>query len=340
MIQDQVRLPYSVAIGVVLQGIRIRLGRSIVTVLGVVLGVAFLMSILTGQIIKKDVASEERDRIEVKRMMSFLSADTGSLNGATIAVLQAGPLSDIERRFLRSLSGEGVQEIRTLSSGAGAMADDSLTRTGVSPAELTHGARALLIAGDPANTVLDLATILHADSKLVVALTREKGPAQVPAGAISLQRAQRADELKLMEEDARRTRFRSVWITVISLVVTIFGICNSMLMSVTERFREIGTMRCLGALSSFIRRLFLIEACLMGVVGSVLGALTGATFAIIAYGCTYGLGTVLSSLEITPVLQNFVGSILAGVVLSIIAAIYPAQIASRMVPATALRSNI
>ena len=327
MIQDQVKLPFSVAIGVVLQGIRIRLGRSIVTVLGVVLGVAFLMSILTGQIIKKDVASEERDRIESKRMISFLAADTGSLRGATIAVLETGPLTDSERRFLRALNDEGVQEIRTLPTIA-------------APSDLPANARALVVAGDPANASQLLSPLLASDSKRVVAFTREKPASGITGNVISLQRAQRADELQVLEEDARRSRFRSVWITVISLVVTIFGICNSMLMSVTERFREIGTMRCLGALSSFIRRLFLIEACLMGVAGSLVGALTGALFAIVAYGCTYGLGTVLGSLEITPLLLNFAGSVAAGVVLSIVAAIYPAQIASRMVPATALRSNI
>jgi hypothetical protein len=52
MIQDQVKLPVSVAFEVVMQGIRIRLGRSIVTIGGVICGIAFLMSILTGELMK------------------------------------------------------------------------------------------------------------------------------------------------------------------------------------------------------------------------------------------------------------------------------------------------
>ena len=47
-------------------------------------------------------------------------------------------------------------------------------------------------------------------------------------------------------------------------------VLNAMLMSVTERFREIGTMKCLGALSAFVRQIFLFESCLIGAVGGLL----------------------------------------------------------------------
>src|SRR5262249_18468586 len=49
------------------------------------------------------------------------------------------------------------------------------------------------------------------------------------------------------------------WLITLALLVAFVGILNAMLMSVTERFREIGTMKCLGALDSFIVKLFLIE---------------------------------------------------------------------------------
>ena len=48
-----------------------------------------------------------------------------------------------------------------------------------------------------------------------------------------------------------------------------------MLMSVTERFREIGTMKCLGALDGFIVKLFLIESLFQGMAGTVMGVLLG-----------------------------------------------------------------
>ena len=48
------------------------------------------------------------------------------------------------------------------------------------------------------------------------------------------------------------------------MLVAFVGVLNAMLMSVTERFREIGTMKCLGALNSFIVKLFLIESLFQG----------------------------------------------------------------------------
>ena len=58
-IPTQVRLPLGVAFEIVAQGIRIRLGRSLVTIAGVVCGIAFLMSILTGQVIRSGVQDEQ-----------------------------------------------------------------------------------------------------------------------------------------------------------------------------------------------------------------------------------------------------------------------------------------
>ena len=59
---------------------------------------------------------------------------------------------------------------------------------------------------------------------------------------------------RLQEEESKQ-----MWLIGLSLLVCVVGIANAMLMSVTERFREIGTMKCLGALDSFIVKLFLLE---------------------------------------------------------------------------------
>ncbi|MCK4402075.1 ABC transporter permease, partial [bacterium] len=45
---------------------------------------------------------------------------------------------------------------------------------------------------------------------------------------------------------------KQIWLVVLSLMVCVVGIANAMLMSVTERYKEIGTMKCLGALDRFI----------------------------------------------------------------------------------------
>src|SRR4051812_28360133 len=67
-----------------------------------------------------------------------------------------------------------------------------------------------------------------------------------------------------------------LWVATLSLIVAGIGILNTLLMSVAERYREIGTMKCLGALNRFVVELFLLEAMAMGTIGSGLGALFGS----------------------------------------------------------------
>jgi PAS domain-containing protein len=124
------------------------------------------------------------------------------------------------------------------------------------------------------------------------------------------------------------------------LLVTIIGIANAMLMSVTERFKEIGTMKCLGALSGFIRQMFLIESAVIGVVGSFVGILIGITFPLLLYSFAYGFRNVFTGVDYGNLGVMSLEALLAGTVLSIIAAIYPATIAARMIPAMALRTNV
>src|SRR5512137_3044606 len=57
------------------------------------------------------------------------------------------------------------------------------------------------------------------------------------------------------------------WLVAIALAVSIVGITNAMLISVQERVKEIGTMKCLGALNRHITLLFFIEALLQGLTG-------------------------------------------------------------------------
>ena len=72
------------------------------------------------------------------------------------------------------------------------------------------------------------------------------------------------------------------WIVFLSLLVCVVGIINAQLMSVTERFREIGTLKCLGALDRFIVRIFVIEATMQGLAGGIIGALLGVLVAFCA----------------------------------------------------------
>lgn len=127
-------------------------------------------------------------------------------------------------------------------------------------------------------------------------------------------------------------------IGVIALIVGAVGIITTLYTSVTERIKEIGTMKAIGAQSSNILALFLVEALLIGLIGGTLGIVIG----IIA---GYGLGASLFSFmprggsSITPIylVDDLVKVWLLSVGLSIAAGILPAWKASQLSPLIALR---
>lgn len=349
MIQDQVKLPLSVAVGVVMQGIRIRFGRSLVTMVGVVLGIAFLMSNLTGQVIKEAVQGEDQIRAEVKRMASFLAAEMGPPLNRTIGVIQTGPLDEGETRLFRYLIEGGLQRLQwgAVSPETPVPQFSGVDETVVPLDAVGREASSVLVVGSGPlpEQVADsagLTKLLAGAAEKVLGLTRAATGLSAAPGlsVVELARELAPDEIAKMSEDRRNARFRTNWIVLISLVVTIAGIANAMLMSVTERFREIGTMKCLGALSSFIRWVFFVESSFMGAVGGAAGASLGALFSMVVYGLTYGFGTVLVSVDFVRLGLFLALSVAAGVGLSILAAIYPANVASSMVPAHALRTNV
>jgi ABC-type antimicrobial peptide transport system permease subunit len=168
------------------------------------------------------------------------------------------------------------------------------------------------------------------------------------ASAARLQAAIDFERLGL-EHEAGELQARIIWLAAMSLVVATVGIVNSMLMSVTERYKEIGTMKCLGALDSFIVRLFLLEAGLLGILGSALGALVGAGITMLFFvGRVGGWAGILEAWVTTaveiggtgiPLWLCIIFSVMLGGILSILAALYPAWRAAKMAPAAALRSE-
>ncbi|BBB92187.1 MAG TPA: ABC transporter permease [Methylomusa anaerophila] len=118
-------------------------------------------------------------------------------------------------------------------------------------------------------------------------------------------------------------------IAAISLVVGGIGIMNIMLVSVTERTREIGIRKALGATFSNILLQFLIEAIVISVTGGLVGILAGVASARVI-SLVAGLNTVVSSLAI---FAAFSVTIMIGVFFGI----YPARKAALLDPIDALR---
>lgn len=117
-----------------------------------------------------------------------------------------------------------------------------------------------------------------------------------------------------------------VWMTALSLLMCLVGVTNSMLMSVAERYREIGTFKCLGASDGFIVTVFLMEALLIGIIGSALGGFLGAGLTAVALNRPFSIELILIAVGI-------------GLGLTLVAALIPAVQAARMPAAAALRSE-
>lgn len=132
---------------------------------------------------------------------------------------------------------------------------------------------------------------------------------------------------------------RQSWLVIMSLLVCTVGITNSMLMSVTERYKEIGTMKCLGALDIFVVELFLLESGLLGVIASFMGWFVGFISIMLLAWVGHGW-SVVTSIGLLPILGTLGKSMLVGVILTIIATIPPAIRAAQMPPAMALRTEI
>ena len=168
------------------------------------------------------------------------------------------------------------------------------------------------ISNDVANGVL--ATQDHQLRQAVIRSGYDLGPEDTNVGASPKQR----------------------WIIILSLLVCVVGIVNAQLMAVTERFREIGTMKCLGALDRFILRLFILEAGMQGLVGAGAGALAGAVFALISGVFRFGFAALTSISWISVIVSVFM-ALGVGCLLSLLGVLYPALIAARMQPVEAMR---
>jgi putative ABC transport system permease protein len=108
---------------------------------------------------------------------------------------------------------------------------------------------------------------------------------------------------------------------------------------VTERYREIGTMKCLGALDSFVKKLFLIESLFQGFFGALIGVVIGSLFAFAAGLVSYG-GQVFSTLLLQKFFLWCLGALLVGIIMAVIGSMFPAAVAARMVPADAMRTEV
>jgi putative ABC transport system permease protein len=117
----------------------------------------------------------------------------------------------------------------------------------------------------------------------------------------------------------------------ISLLVGGIGVMNIMLVSVTERIREIGLRKALGATPRVIRRQFLVEASVLGLAGGAIGAALGIV------GAVFLPGVVGDPITISPPATAL--AIVVAMAIGVVFGVYPASRAAHLAPIDALRSE-
>ena len=138
----------------------------------------------------------------------------------------------------------------------------------------------------------------------------------------------------------------SLSVFLILLIITMVGVVNTFRMVLLERIREIGTMRAVGMQRSSVRRIFLMEAGFVGLIGGLIGLVLAGVAMLVLGQLTLDTdsplqfflddGRITFSVRLVSVATNVVILL----VLSLLAAFIPARRAARMDPAVALRSLV
>jgi len=151
---------------------------------------------------------------------------------------------------------------------------------------------------------------------------------------------------KPMEKDMQQKQMLLGCVGAVSLFVAALGIANTMIMAITERIREIGVMKALGCFLRDIRKLFLLEAGCIGLLGGVIGI-----------GLSYGISTIMNAAGTGTMFGNeydylidsstmnisvipwwlAVFAVLFSILVGVVAGLYPAEKAVRIPALDAIR---
>ena len=135
--------------------------------------------------------------------------------------------------------------------------------------------------------------------------------------------------LERLKEMTTQLRLATFAIVLITLIGAAIGLMNIMLVSVTERTKEIGLRKAIGATSSNVLTQFLMEAVVITLIGGIVGVLLGL-------GLGFGISKALDANFVVPIQWMILAFVVCGVT-GVVSGLYPAIKAARLDPIESLR---
>ena len=321
-------------------------------------GKRLVISVKLATIDSAVAASMDHPAVEIDRLIEAVDPDSVYDPGYRERFIER-QLRDRMGRFVRGLMERQATVTDTLVI-AGVAPDDPSYRIRTAPIVIPERtARRLstggvVLGGDPSDLLMaikDGALFEQEgayDSRSYPRVTLELEPLASHAAVKDSVEAMGFRAFSFAEQFEEMQRFMVYYyvglgvIGLIALVTASLGIINTMVMSITERRREIGVLKSLGGYESDIRRLYLVESGVIGVLGSTLGIAVG-------WLGTRVVALILRAImtrEEMPAFDPFALPIwliaLAlcfGLAISLLAGLYPAARAARVDPVEALRSE-
>ena len=145
------------------------------------------------------------------------------------------------------------------------------------------------------------------------------------------------DYLKQAQETSKMLQLVLGAIGAISLFVAAIGIANTMVMSIYERTREIGVMKVIGATVNDIRRLFLTEAAVIGLMGGIVGVIISGIVSKIVNVVGFNMGQA-TNMSVIPCWLGFLGIVFAALV-GVMAGFFPAVRATKLSALAAIKTE-
>ncbi len=264
---------------------------------------------------------------------SFIS-DTQNASASKVAVLGPTARDDLFGEGAEGVVGQSIRikgtsfkviGITVQKGGTGFGNADDVIYIPTKSAQQFFSGDQYLTSIDVQTTSADVMTVVQAD---ITALLLERHHISDPAAA-DFSVLNQADILASASTITTTLTYLLAAIGSISLLVGGIGIMNMMLTTVTERTREIGLRKAIGAKKSDISKQFLVEAIALTLIGGVIGIALGW---LISFGVNL-TGLVKTSVSLTSIILAFGVSGLTGIVFGY----YPARRAAKLNPIEALR---